>query len=330
MTGPHRYSVYGVGITSDWPLAFPPSCDRTERIAEVEIVEGTDEDFSDVDLPADPERPWFQSHIVNDGSMYVRWPGLYEFRIQADGSRVACRPLKGSDREVLQNFLFGQALSFALVQQGIEPLHAAVVQVEDFAVAFLGDCTFGKSTLLASFLQAGHRVLTDDLLVIEWHRGVPVALPGSGRIKLMPDSASEFLDDPAQGTPLNPRTTKRSFPIDRARVQQGGLPLRHLFALPTPEERDGALAIEILPLSRVAMVQELLKNSFNIENLDRGRLARQFGFVTQLVSDLDVSRLRYPSGLHHLPAVRNRILDSVRREVAACGVQGTTSWRRHQ
>ena len=131
--GSHRYSVYGVEVTSAWPLSLPARLDRTARIAEVDFVDGTDEDFSDVDVPADPERPWFQSHVFPDGSTYARWSGLYEFRIHADGSRVACRPLNGSDRAVLQNFLFGQALSFALVQQGIEPLHAAVVQVEDMA-----------------------------------------------------------------------------------------------------------------------------------------------------------------------------------------------------
>jgi hypothetical protein len=319
--GSHRYSVYGVEVTSAWPLPLPSPLDRTASVAEVDFVEGTDEDFSDVDVPADPERPWFQSHIFPDGSTNIRWSGHYEYRIRADGSRVACRPLNGSDRAVLQHFLFGQALSFALVQQGIEPLHAAVVQVEDVAVAFLGDCTFGKSTLLAAFLQAGHRVLTDDLLVVGRRQGVPVALPGSGRIKLMPDSASAFFGDPAQGRQLNPRTTKRSFPIERSRVQHGGLPLRHVFALQTPEERNGATSIEILPLSRAAMVQELLKNSFNIENLDRARLVRQFSFVTQLVSDLDVSRLRYPAGLHQLPAVRNRILEHVRRGVATDGAR---------
>jgi hypothetical protein len=323
--GSHRYLVYGVEVTSDWPMSLPAPLEGTTTVAEVDFVDGTDEDFSDVHMPADPDRPWFQSHVFPDGSVYARWSGLYEFRIHADGSRVACRPLSESDRTVLQNFLFGQALSFALVQQGIEPLHAAVVEVENVAVAFLGDCTFGKSTLLASFVQAGHRVLTDDLLVVERHRGVPVALPGSGRIKLMPDSASAFLGSTAQGTQLNPLTTKRSFPIEHSRVQGAGLPLRYLFALPRPEERNGAASIDIQPLSRVDIVHELLKSSFNIEALDRKRLARQFSFVTGLAPDVSGARLRYASGLHHLPAVRNRILDHVRRAVAADCVQERTS-----
>ena len=93
----HRYSVYGVAVKSDWPLAFPPALDHTASVAEVEFVDGTDADFSDADALSDPAGPWFLSHVFPDQSTYVRWSGLYEFRIPADGSRVACRALDGCD-----------------------------------------------------------------------------------------------------------------------------------------------------------------------------------------------------------------------------------------
>ncbi len=308
----HRYNVYGVEVASDWPLPLPVPPRQCASLAAVELVEASEQDFSDVERPARLEEPRFESRILTDGDTYVRWSGLYEFRIEADGSRVACRALNGSDPGVLQNFLFAPALSFALVQQGIEPLHAAAVRIGDVAVAFLGDCTFGKSSLLASFVQAGHQVLTDDLLVVDRRGGVPVALPGSGRIKLMPDSAGLFLGDAAHGTQLNPATTKRSFQVERARVQREGLVLRYVFALPMPADRDGARSFGTVPLSRTAIVHELLKNSFNVEILNRGRLARQFSFVTRLAGDLAGWRLIYPRGLHHLGTVRSRILERCR------------------
>jgi hypothetical protein len=311
----HLYSVYGVAIKSDWPLAFPTALDRTANMAEVEFVEGTDEDFSDADAFSDPAGPWFQSHVFPDQSTYVRWSGLYEFRIPADGSRVACRALDGCDPIVLQSYLFGQALSFALVQQGLEPLHAAAVRVDDVAVGFLGDCAFGKSTLLASFLQAGHGALTDDLLMLMVKDGQAAALPGTGRIKLRPDSAGALLDGTAEGWPLNSGTLKRSFPVAAAQVQQTALPLKQLFFLSTPEERKHMKSIEIQPLSRPAMFQQLLKNSFNIEILTRQRVERQFAYLAMLASSLDGFLLRYPDGMHHLPLVRQSIVDHIRRTV---------------
>jgi hypothetical protein len=313
----HHYSVYGVAVKSDWPLAFPTTIDRTASVAEVEFVDGTDEDFSDADAFRDPAGPWFLSHVFPDQSTYVRWSGLYEFRIPANGSRVACRPLGGNDLLVLQNFLFGQALSFALVLQGLEPLHAAAVRVDDAAVGFLGDCTFGKSTLLASFLQAGHRLLTDDVLMIVTGDGQPVALSGSGRIKLNPDSARAFLDDTARSEPLNPQTSKRSFPLDESRLQRTSLPLTHLYALATPDERKNATSISIEPLSQAELFQELLKNSFNVEILTRNRLERQFACAARLAGGITGYRLQYPDGLHHLPLVRQRIVDHIRRTETA-------------
>ena len=211
------------------------------------------------------------------GSTYVRWSGLYEFRIRADGSRVACRPLNGSDRAVLQNFLFGQALSFALVHQGHRTVARGRRSVSRMSLSrFLGDCTFGKSTLLASFLQAGHQLVTDDLLMLAGREGDPVALPGTGRIKLHPDSARIFLDDATAGEPLNPLTLKRSFPMDSSRVQITALPLTHLFVLPTPEERRRTSTIDIRPLSRAELFHALLKGTFNSEILTRDRIERQF------------------------------------------------------
>jgi hypothetical protein len=315
IAGPHRYSVYGVTIRSEWPLAFPLASTQDASLAEVDFVDGTDADFPGVDGLRDPDGPWAIPHVFGDGSTYVHWSGMYEFRILADGSRVICRPLNGMSRSVLQNFLFGQALSFALVLKGFEPLHAAAVQVDGEALGLLGDCTFGKSTLLAAFVQAGHRVLTDDLLMLASQAGRIIGLPGTGRIKLHPDSARTFLPGSARSELLNPRTPKRSFLLDDAARQRTALPLRHLFVVAPPEERTRTTAIRIEPLSRTALFQQLLKSSFNIENLSRGRLKQQFLSAAWLAGGISGSQLHVPDGLQHVPAVRQRIVDRVREDV---------------
>jgi hypothetical protein len=315
---PARYacSVYGVRVTSDFPFEFPSGGENEPGapLAHVDFVEGVDRDFQ----PFAPrglsgEDAGFFCQPLPGGPTYLRWPHWYEFSVSADGSRVACRPRNGCDRSVLQNFLFGQALAIALVHQGLEPLHASVVRLDEGAVGFLGDCTFGKSTLLATFLQAGHRVLTDDLLMLDRRMGSMVALPGSGRIKLLPDSASRFLHDADAGTLLNPLTTKRSFRVDASSRQQTGVPLRQLFVLPDPDERDRSTAIEIRPASRAEMVRELLKNTFTDGILSRERLARQFAHAAQVAREVDGFYLRYPSGLHHLDALREAIVEHVHR-----------------
>jgi len=310
----NRYSVYGVDVSSPWPFEFPPLTDAANPIARVEFVQGDDDDFQipDGGEIASADEAWFVCRLLPDRSAYLRWSGLYEFHIDRSGARVASRPLAGSGLSVLQNFLFAQTLSFALVSQDIEPLHATAVRIDDFAIGFLGDCGFGKSTLLASFVADGFQVLTDDLLVVDLSEDRAIARSGSGRIKLMPDSASVFLGEASRGVPLHPSTTKRSFPLDECHRHTGGLPLECLFVLPPPEERTAAASIELLALSRAALMQELLKNSFIVEMLDRRRIAGQFSFAAQLASRIDGVRLSYPAGLHHLSSLRQRIVQHAR------------------
>lgn len=314
----YRYSVYGVRVTSDAPFDFPAAPEMDTPLADVELVECADGDFpaSSAGVPDSGADSWFVCRVSADGSTYLRWADLYEFHIGTRGTRVACRQLPRGHRGVLQNFLFGQALSFALVRQGFEQLHAAVLGVDDVAIGFLGDCTFGKSTLAASFLRTGHRLLTDDILMIDWRANEPIALPGTGRIKLEPDSARALLPETTRGVLVNPDGTKRSFALAEHCTQRTGLPLAQLFVLPTPAERDHISEIEIRPLSRAAMLQELLKNSFNCEVFDRPRLERQFAFAAHVAADINGYALRYPRGLHHLPEVREAIIEHVNLTVA--------------
>ena len=110
--------------------------------------------------------------------------------------------------------MLGQALSFALVKQRFEPLHATVVVVDDQAVAFLGDNASGKSSLAACFLEAGYRLLTDDLLMLQESSNRVLAYPGPPRLKLFPKIASRFLGRTANRVQMNP-DTEQADPADR-------------------------------------------------------------------------------------------------------------------
>ena len=161
----HRYCVYGVGVVSDTPLDLPayehdPLCDVECLRAPASFFEKAvaTSAFTESDS-------WYRHALTSDGSAYSSWSGVGEFLVSADGRRIVCRQAADAD-ESFQVYLLGQALAVALVQQQFEPLHATVVVADGRAIAFLGQPAFGKSTLAACFLEAGHRLLTDDLLVL--------------------------------------------------------------------------------------------------------------------------------------------------------------------
>ena len=121
------------------------------------------------------------------------------------------RRARGVDGRVVPNLSSWRRAVVCAVKQGHEPLHATVVVVDGKGVAFFGDSGWGKSTLAASFIKAGHSVLTDDLLVIREVDGVLYGFPGPSRIKLFLDVARRFQPEKIMDEPIDPDSEKARF-----------------------------------------------------------------------------------------------------------------------
>ncbi len=314
MKGPRAYRVYGLSVRS--PRPFPGAAEADPHLADLELVEGPASLFSTVPREA-PSRSdgeeWFRYARLPDGSDYLRWSRLFEFLISADGRRISCHSLDGASRETFHTYLLGQALSFALVKRGVEPLHSTAVVFDGEAVGFVGDCGYGKSSLGAAFLRAGHDLLTDDLLVVKPRGRRFVAYPGPPRIKLFPEIAAALLGDLATGAPMNPHTTKLVIPLARELCAAAPRPLRAIYVLRPPARRNGESRITIRPLPPRRACLELIRNTFNPVVVEPGRLRRQFALAARLAAGVPLKSLSYPRDLSRLPDVLETVLSDLRR-----------------
>ena len=305
----HEYLVYGASLRSEIMLALPESCHGSVDI-ELATAESAFFFAATAGMPLERNRlcPFDYAHLP-DGSSYVRWEGLGEFLVSPDGRRIACRRFDGAETESFQVYLLGQALSFALVKKGLEPLHATCVVVDGEVVVLLGDSGFGKSSLAACFLHGGHRLLTDDLLIVRESPAGLLAYPGPPRIKLLPAMARRFLGPEATGIPMNPRTRKLVIPLDDDKVCSTPAPIRAVYALVAPHAIAEGAGIRIAPLSSREAFVTLLNNTFNYVLVSADRLRRQFCETTALVHNLEVRSLAYPRKVAALPSVRDAIID---------------------
>src|SRR5262245_44792023 len=179
------YHAYGLRLDSAWPLPYPKG--SSPSIAEVALERGSAARFEHAlrSLPKFSDNaPWATTSLP-DGTRYLRWSKVFEFLIPADGRTVICRPLTRRGIDAFHTHL-GPSLPFALINLGIEPLHSTSLVINGDAVALMGDCGYGKSSLGASFVKAGHPLLTDDLLVVAQEGGRFLAYPGTPRVKLYP------------------------------------------------------------------------------------------------------------------------------------------------
>jgi hypothetical protein len=302
------YRLYGLAVGGGLELPCPRV--RTPGPVDVRFASGDPGAFDTLRRRHPPApREWFRHRRLANGSTYLRWADLFEFVVSADGRGIRYHQLGGATAESFSTYLLGQVLSFSLLAFGVEPLHGTVVVINGEAIAFLGDCGYGKSTLGAALLRLGHPILTDDLMALERTASGYAVHPGMPRLKLFPSVSRRVLGVERGGTRLNNGTSKQILPLAAGQVWRRRAPLRALYVLSEPTNaRRRPAAIELERLSRGDAFLEVIRNTFNTIVEDRDRLANQFAFASRLVATVPVNRLSYPRRLKLLPAVCEAVL----------------------
>jgi len=319
------YRLYGVSISSELQLPLPEARGCIEpELCKLEIRRSS-KPISEIlgDEAMLQRSPFSAFHFsqMPDASSYLRWEEVGEVLISKNGESITCHPFPQTETESFHVYLLGQALSFALVKRGFEPVHASAVTVgNQSSIAFIGDCGLGKSTLAAAFLQAGHRLLTDDLLLLQTRTRAIVAFPGPARIKLFPKVARKFLADASSAVPLNPKTQKQIIFLNDSQVCSVAIPLAAIYVLASPNKAHDS-GVRITSLTPREAFVRLLENTFNRVIVDPDRLRRHFDAAQALANVMSIRKLSYPRSLEHLPLVREAILSDLcvdKSEIAAC------------
>jgi hypothetical protein len=300
-----HYWLYGVGLKSDF--AFPYAASKRSGIAEVRLREWKDRSHSRLSFPE--TTTFFQRTHRPDGSTHLRWPGLFEFVVSADGREVRGCKLGRASLESFHTYFLGQVVSFALLKQGIEQLHATVVTFDGRALALTGDCGRGKSTLAAALLRRGGKLLVDDMLVLQPNGRGLLAMPGPPRLKLMHDSAKRAGLSAGKALPMNPLVTKKIFPIRN--VQSEPSPLDHLYVLAAPNPRTKHITIR--RCKPAAACAQVIAAAYNLDMTLAGRATRQLQWAASIANSVPVSMLGYPRDLKKVDDVAETVVQSFSR-----------------
>lgn len=305
------YHLYGLHLSSEWLL--PYTAGPSPWLAEVALRNRSElpcpSGMDGADLHS-PSRSFQWAYFPSD-AVYLRWPGLAEFVVSADGREIAAHPFSDSPPEIFHTYMLGQALSFALINQGFEPLHATVVNIGGEAVAFLGEGRYGKTTLAAAFLQAGYPLLTDDLLMLAESGSQMLAYPGPARIKLLPHIARRLVPQWASGTPISRQNPKLVIPLEPRQASRTPIPLRAMYTLSAPRYPRRTIAIRRLSMRSACFA--LIQSTFNTRVTGSARLGRQLSMAASVANRVPVRLLAYPRRIEDLPAVCAAVLDDLRR-----------------
>jgi hypothetical protein len=306
------YSLYGLRVRSAIPLPCP-EWRGSENVADVHLVEATEEQLRNscnAPLSRFESDGFWECRLFEDGAIHASWKGHFDFFVSSDGTRVLWRRLVGVPDEVLFTYLLNQVLSECLVARGAEPLHATSVVIGGEAIAILGDSGHGKSTLAAALMGMGHRLLTDDVLVLEFVDSGVLAYPSLARLKLHPDTADAVFAG-RRSLPMNTFTDKMILPLGGAEHAARPVPLRAMYAIPSAA---GAARISIRSAGGRRSMLELVKGAFSATLLSPARLEQQFNFASRLAKSVPIKLLSYPRRLDLLPQVAAAVVADLSKE----------------
>jgi hypothetical protein len=318
-----RFQLYGLSIASEFDLLLPEDSDAAPPA--VTITRARAEFFNASLANAAPagDHKSFRYEPFPDGSSYLSWNDLFEFFIASDGRSIVCGPrgdalseayntraidrgndaLSEADISDLLSYAFSFALSFALLRIGDEALHATVIESAGQAIGFLGNSGAGKSTLASHFLRKGSRLVTDDLLRVTFRDQSVIAHPGPQRIKLLPESAAEFMQGAGCTVSMNAFTMKRLIvPAGDQRMDRG-VPLRALYLLDCLEKIDESNSVGAERLRSGEATLTVIASTFNAVVKTPERLGRQLRFAGQILSKVPIIRLSYPRRFDALNSV---------------------------
>ncbi|MDD4650595.1 MAG: hypothetical protein PHQ34_00030 [Methanothrix sp.] len=215
------------------------------------------------------------------------------------GREIIISPLPHADWNRIRFFIINAAMASVLQQRGLKVFHASAVAWKERAAIFMGNPGAGKSTIAAAMHLNGFRVLSDEIVAIDFPApsptSGPVVLPGLHSIRLLPKSA-QYL-----GLDLDPEPMLRTGPEEDKRVYSalGGflersIPLKRIYVL---KEGDGNCLESLAPQDSFL---EIINNYYTIGMIRAGGAPEHLRGCTKLISTVPVKRLYRAGSLNYL------------------------------
>lgn len=227
---------------------------------------------------------------VTQNAALFQFPDVARYLVQ-DGKQIIIDPEDGAAENQIRLFLLGTAAALLLHQRGILPLHASGIRTPNGAVLFTGHSGFGKSTLLATFLERGYPMITDDLAAISLDaNGKSHVTPGYPHLKLWADSA-EKLDKSTDGlTRIRPELEKFSVPANTT-LEAQPVPLHTVYVLSPSNETT----LRLEPLQDARKFNVFLDHTWQKLALKRmNRHADHFRQAVAIANQITIQRVYRP------------------------------------
>jgi hypothetical protein len=306
------YRIFDISIASELALPGLVACVDENPDWTIALPQGNNWGQS---CDSDPNYSWFHSWKAQDGQEIMSCArkgenyllnilGLAQFVLLFDEQRIEAYPQAACTENTLAHLLQDQVIPRVICHGGRLVMHASAVELKDGrTVAFTGPSGRGKSTLASAFFQAGHRLLSDDCLLLESRGGVVSAVPAYPSLRLWPDSASELnaalMDGAGEGARFSDMahyTHKKQllFKGSERSDLPGWSEITTLFVLGEQFGHIAAGEVSLAPLGGNLTIMAIIESLFALDVVSKDAVTRNFEVVKGVAAGMTVFRLNYP------------------------------------
>lgn len=287
---PNYYRIHGLSVCSQVPLDAPVG---RHEVPDIEVLWGAEKIIPCCVPPGvlvqeyTPDDEGYACAKTEAGYT-IRFFGCCEFQINAGLSTVVVHRGPDVDPRWAALLLGGNVLGFILMLSGKTVLHASAVERNDRALAFVGASGMGKSTLATLFCLQGHKLLTDDVLRIDFREQAFVCFPGTVSTRLRPGSAvlAEQFPEGIRKESVDQRTC--------IRLQENFSTLPLLGAIVVPKLSRKTTTARVKRLSPREAFLSLSRYPRILGLKDRHLIGSQFHTMSQVAKELIVYAAEIP------------------------------------
>ena len=304
-----RYAAHGLVIDSAYPLPMLLSTGPGEP--DIIVRRGSARPVPEEDAPGSeqlalaeaPDGRVFYSFTADPGGVTLRYPGLCLMRADAEVQRVDVHAETEANEGLIPVLVAGAVVSLHLILRGRLALHASAVEISGQTLALVGMSGMGKSTTATLLALAGHPLVTDDVLHVEFTTGQDVAAHRGGLESRLRQSASELADGSSAR-----RTSDGRWAVDLPMTDKPLLPLAAC-VVPQPSRTVGRVTLR--RLGPAAAMTTLLRFPRLSGWTEPRRLAEQFSLVGDLAARVPVLLAELPWGPPFAPSLADELVASL-------------------
>ncbi len=295
------YQAYGLRILSDVALPEMGSGDAAtaEALPELRIRRRP------VAAPTD-RRPGTDFRFGADGTG-LWWDTVGGFWVSPTGD-IDTDPADGVDDDLLAFPLLGPVLALALHARGTFLLHASAVALKSGpGVVLMGDKGAGKSTTATALLEAGPKLIADDIVAFA-DGALPRLIPAFPQVKLSTEALERLNFGDATVRPDVHEAIDKHRVMIPERFAAAPAPLSRLYVLQRSTDARAPRAETVAPQEALPLILRFAYvPRFGREALQGESGARYFKQAVALAETGSLRRLIVPAGLDRLESLTDFI-----------------------